>query len=101
MTQQSMKQAARRAAREVTARRRAERVAREQRIEHLAVAVLTSLREREDADRRIGEALIEMTDAHGLRLAEVIEYCDGQVSTREATRLRQAARPAGEQVQKH
>ena len=95
MTQQSMRQAARRAAQEVTARRRAERAAREQRIEHLAVAVLTALREREDAERRIGEALVEMTDAHGLglRLADAIEYCDGQLSTREATRLRQAVRP--------
>lgn len=93
MTQQSMRQAARRAAREVTARRRAERAAREQRVEHLAVAVLTALRDREDAERRIGEALVEMTDVHGLRLAESIEYCDGQLSTREATRLRQAVRP--------
>ena len=63
--------------------------------------MLTALREREDAERRIGEALVEMTDAHGLRLAEAIEYCDGQISRREATRLRQAARPTGEQVQKH
>ena len=93
MTQQSAKQAARRAAREVTARRRAERAAREQRIEHLAVAVLTALRERQDTERRIGEALVEMTDAQGLRLVEAIEYCDGQIGTREATRLRQAVRP--------
>lgn len=69
--QQAMRQAARRAAREVTARRRAERAAREQRIEHLAVAALTTLQEREDAERRIGEALVEMIDAHRLRLAEV------------------------------
>ena len=101
MSQQSARQAARRAAREVTARRRAERAAREQRIEHLAVAVLTALQEREEAEGRIGEALLEMTDAQGLRLVEAIEYCDGQISAREATRLRQAARATGEQVHKH
>jgi hypothetical protein len=63
--------------------------------------VLTALREREDAERRVGEALVEMTDAQGLRLVEAVEYCDAQISMREATRLRQAVRPSGEQVQKH
>jgi hypothetical protein len=101
MAQQSVKQAARRAAREVTARRRAARAAREQRIEHLAVAVLTALREREDAERRVGEGLLEMTDAQGLRLAEAVEYCDSQISMREATRLRQAVRLSGLQAEKH
>jgi hypothetical protein len=99
MAQQSMKQAARRAAREVTAQRRAKRAAREQRIEDLAVGVLTALGEREDAERRVGDALVELTDVQGLRLGEAVEYCDGQISMREATRLRQAARPTDEQVQ--
>jgi hypothetical protein len=101
MTQQSVKQAARRAAREVTARRRAARAAREQQIEDLAVTVLTSLGEREDAERRVGEALLEMTDVHGLRLVDAVEYCDAQISVREATRLRQAVRPSTEQIQSH
>jgi hypothetical protein len=99
MSQQSVKQAARRAAREVTARRRAERATRELRIESLAVVVLTALREREDAERRVGGALLEMTDVQGLRLVEAVEYCDGQISMREATRLRQAVRASREQRQ--
>lgn len=101
MAQQSVKQAARRAAREVTARRRAERAAREQRIEDLAVAVLTALGEREDAERRVGEALMELTDVQGLRLGEAVDYCDAQVSMREATRLRQSVRPSSEHAEKH
>lgn len=100
MPQQSVKQAARRAAREVTARRRAEWAAREQRIEDLAVAVLTALGEREDAERRVGEALVELTDVQGLSLGQAVEYCDPQISTREATRMRQAVRPSGEQAEK-
>ena len=98
MAQQSVKQEARRAAREVTARRRAERARREQRIEDLAVVVLTALRERESAERRAGEALVEMTDVQGLLLGEAVEYCDAQISMREATRLRQSVRPSGEQT---
>ena len=101
MAQQSAKQAARRAAREVTARRRAERAARERRIEDLAVAVLTALGEREDAERRVGQALMELTDVQGLRLGEAVEYCDARISTREAIRLRQSARPSGEHAEKH
>jgi hypothetical protein len=96
MAQQSVKQAARRAAREVTARRRQERATREQRIEDLAVAVLTALGERQEAERRVGEALVELTDVQGLRLGEAVEYCHDQVSLREATRLRKSARPIGE-----
>lgn len=98
MAQQSVRQAARRTAREVTARRRTERAARERRIEDLAAAVLTALGEREAAEHRVGEALVELTDVEGLSLRDAVEYCDAQISAREATRLRQAARSDKERV---
>ena len=96
MAQQSVRQAARRTAREIKARRRTERAAREQRIEHLAVAVLTALGERAAAERRVGEALVELTDVQGLSLSDAVEFCDAQISKREATRLRQVARSGEE-----
>ena len=92
MAQQSVRQAARRTAREMTARRRTERAAREQRIEDLAVAVLTALGERAAAERRVGEALVELTDVQGLSLSDAVRFCDAQISKREAIRLRQVVR---------
>lgn len=98
MAQQSVRQAARRTAREVTARRRTKRAAREQRIEGLAVAVLTALEERAAAERRVGEALVELTDVQGLSLSDAVEFCDAQISKREATRLRQVVRSDNHQA---
>jgi hypothetical protein len=76
----------------MTARRRTERAAREQRIEDLAVVVLTALGERTAAERRVGEALVELTDVQGLSLSDAVRFCDAQISKREAVRLRQVVR---------
>jgi hypothetical protein len=96
MSQQSVRQAARRSALDAQAVPRRERVDRERRLEALAVAVLTALGERDaavrDAERRAGEALQTMTIDEGLSLREAVEWCGGGALTvREVTRLRQLA----------
>jgi hypothetical protein len=72
MSQQSVRQAARRSALEAQAERRKQRADRERRIEALAVVVLTAHGERDgavrDTERRAGEALQTMTDDEGLSL---------------------------------
>ena len=77
MSQQSMRQAARRPALDAQAARRRERVDRERRLERLAVAVLTALGDRNravrDAKRRAGEALRVMTDDEGLSVPEAAD----------------------------
>jgi hypothetical protein len=71
MSQQSVRQAARRSALDAQAILRKERADRERRLEGLAVAVLTALVERialvRDAERRAGQALRTMTDDEGCR----------------------------------
>jgi hypothetical protein len=66
MSQQSVRQAARRSALDTQAVLRKERADRERRREALAVVVLTALGERDalvrDAERRAGQALRTMTD---------------------------------------
>jgi hypothetical protein len=94
MSQQSVRQAARRSALDARAVRRKERAGT--RLEALAVAVLTALGERDalvrDAERRAAEALQTMTDDEGLSMREVAEWCGGGALTvREVTRLRQLA----------
>ena len=73
MSQQSVRQAARRSALDAQAVLRKERADRERRLEGLAVAVLTALGERDcavrDAERRAGQALRTMTDDEGLSRA--------------------------------
>ena len=73
MSQQSVRQAARRSALDAQAARRKERADRERRLEGLAVAVLTALGERDgavkDAEKRAGEALRAMSDEVGQRLS--------------------------------
>jgi hypothetical protein len=77
MSQQSMRQAARRSALDAQAARRKERADRERRLEGLAVAVLTALGERngtvQDAERRAGDALRTMTDDEGLSVREAVD----------------------------
>ena len=72
MSQQPVRQAARRSALDAQAVLRKERADRERRLEALAAAVLTALGERDalvrDAERRAGHALREMTDDEGLSL---------------------------------
>lgn len=89
---QTIKQRVRRQALDVAAKRRRERQERERRLEDLMVQVLTAIGERDaavaEAEQRAGEALLEMTGPEGLTLREAVEWFDGQVSLREATRLR-------------
>jgi hypothetical protein len=87
MSQQSMRQAARRSALDAQAVRRKDRAD----LEALAVAVLTALGERDalvrDAERRAAQALRSMTEDESLSLREAVEWCGSGVSVREITRL--------------
>ena len=91
MSQQSVRQAARRSALDAQAARRRERADRERRLEALAVAVLTALGERDgavkDAERRAGEALRAMSVDEGLSVREVVEWCGTGITVREVRRL--------------
>ena len=96
MSQQSVRQAARRSALDAQAILRKERADRERRLEALAVAVLTALGERDalvrDAERRATQAVRTMIDDEGLSLREAVEWCGGGALTvREVTQLRQLA----------
>ena len=95
MGQQSMRQAARRAALDAQAQRRRERAERDKRIEALAVDVLTAIAERKAAvaqcDLRAGHALRQMFDDEGLSLAQVGEWCGVEVPRNELVRLRKLA----------
>jgi hypothetical protein len=95
MSQQSVRQAARRSALDAQAVLRKERADRERRLEGLAVEVLTALGERDaavrDTERRAGVALQTMTE-EGLSVREAVEWCgSGGLTVREVTRLRQLA----------
>ena len=99
MGQQSIRQEARRAALDAQSKRRRERAEREKRLDYLAVRVLVAIRERDaavvEADRRVGKAIREMTEDEGLSVREAIEWCGGEVTLREATRLRRLAEDNG------
>jgi hypothetical protein len=92
MSQQSVRQAARRSALDAQAVLRKERADRERRLEGFAVAVLTALGERDravrDAEGRAAQALRTMTDDEGLSVREVVEWCGSGVTVRDITRLR-------------
>ena len=95
MSQQTIKQQARRTAREVAERRRLARVEKERRMTDLAEQVMVAIGERDqaviDAETRAGEALREWTEVEGQTLTEMVEWCDGLLTPREATRLRRLA----------
>ena len=95
MSQQTMRQRARRDARTVTSRRRAELLKRAKRLEDLAVRVMTAIGERDAAvaaaEHRAGNALREMTTHEGVTLREAVEWCGNQIGVREAARLRRLA----------
>lgn len=95
MSQQTIKQQARRTAREVAERRRLARVEKERRMTDLAEQVMVAIGERDqaviDTEARAGAALREWTEVEGQTLAEVVEWCDGLLTPREATRLRRLA----------
>lgn len=93
MSQQSIRQQARRTAREMADKRRSERAERERRVIELAEQVMVAIGERDAAvsetEKRAGEALRELTLAEGLSLGEAVEWCGESVTVREARRLRQ------------
>jgi hypothetical protein len=91
MSQQSVRQAARRSALDAQAVLRKDRADRERRLEALAVAVLTAFGERDalirDAERRDGQALRTMTEDEGLSAREAAGWCGSGVTVREIVRL--------------
>jgi hypothetical protein len=97
---QTVRQAARRAAFQVQARYRRERVERDRRLERLAVEVLTALGERDAmiaaTEQRAGAALQAMIIDEHLTVSEAAQWCAGAISHREAARLHQLAGRAQE-----
>ncbi|WP_082748090.1 hypothetical protein [Nocardioides jensenii] len=95
MSQQTMRQKARRDARTVTSKRRAVLLERAKRLEDLALQVMLAIGERDAAvtaaEQRAGNALREMTAIEGVTLREAAEWCGDQIGLREATRLRRLA----------
>lgn len=79
MSQQSVRQAARRSALNAQAVLRKQRADRERRLEALAVEVVTALGERDgavrDAELHAGSALLAMTDDEGFSVREAVEWC--------------------------
>lgn len=100
MSQQTIKQQARRTAREMAEKRRKEREERERRVIDLAEQVMVAIGQRDAAvaetEKRAGEALRELTEREGLSLSEAVEWCGETVTVREATRLRRLANADGE-----
>ena len=94
---QAVRQAARRAASQVQARYRRERVERDRRLERLAVEVLTALGERDAmitaTEQRAAAALQAMIIDEHLTVSEAAQWCAGALSHREASRLRRLAGP--------
>ena len=95
MSQQTIRQQARRTAREMADRRRRERAERERRVVDLAEQVMVAIGQRDaavaEAEKRAGEALRELTEVEGMPLGEAVEWCGETVTVREATRLRRLA----------
>jgi hypothetical protein len=87
MSQQSVRQAARRSTLDAQAVLHKERADRERRLEALAVVVLTALGERDalvrDAKRRAGQALRTMTDDEGLLVRQAVDWCGSGATVRE------------------
>ncbi len=95
MGQQTIRQQARRTARQVAERRRLARVEKERRMSDLAEQVMVAVGERDQAvaaaEARAGAALQEWTEVEGLTLVEMVEWCGGLLTAREAARLRKLA----------
>lgn len=95
MSQQTIRQEARRTAREMAGKRREERAKRERRMTDLAERVMVAIGQRDAAvaetEQRAGDALGELTGDEGLSLREAVEWCGQTVTLREAARLRRLA----------
>lgn len=98
MANQTLRQLARRDARCVAAKRRAELLDRAKRIEGLAVEVVTAIGERdaviEATEVRAGRALEQMISVEGVAVAEAVEWCGSHLDTQAVRRLRRLASPA-------
>lgn len=92
MGEQSIRQEARRAAIASRGRRRQQQAERDKRLDVLVVQVVVALRERDAAEQRAATAVRAMT-SHGLTTAEVMAWCDGELSSRDLARLRQVSSP--------
>ena len=90
MTATTARQAARREAMSLVSSKRSERIAREKRIDALAIAVTTAMVERRGLEDVIGAKLLEMTEVEGLQLRDAIEWC-GLLTLAEAQRLHSSA----------
>lgn len=90
-----IRQRARQQALGAARRQRHAQAVRERRVRDLVEQVLTAIGERDAAvaaaERRAGEALGQMTNVEGLTLAQAVDWCGDDLSTREATRLRRLA----------
>ncbi len=95
MGSQTIRQQARRAALDAQSRQRAERAARDRRVEDLALQVLVALHERDeattDAEQRAGAALTQMIEREGLSAREAVQWCGRELTVRDVTRLRRLA----------
>jgi hypothetical protein len=95
MSQQTIKQQARRTVRETAEKRRKEREERERRVIDLAEQVMVAIGERDasvtETEKRAGDALRELTEREGLSLGEAVDWCGETITVREATRLRRLA----------
>jgi hypothetical protein len=92
MSQQTIRQQARRTAREMAMKRRKAREERERRVIELAERVMVAIGERDaavaEAETHAGEALRVMIEREGMSLGEAVEWCGKTLTLREATRLR-------------
>ena len=95
LSQQAIRQHARRAARAGVERRRQERAATERRLAGLAEEVMVALGERDravsEAEARAGGAIRRWVEDESMGLAEMVEWCDGALTQRDAVRLRRVA----------
>lgn len=96
MSRQALRQVARRRVQEALAGKQKEREARDRRLQDSAVAVLTSLAERDAAvaaaEQSAATSVATML-AEGLSLTEVADWCGG-LDVREVTRLSKVAAQA-------
>lgn len=88
MGKQTVRQSARRAALELQTRRRREQAARRQQLEAHVLDLVVALRERDDGERRAGDAIRAML-ALGMSTGEVLTWCEGELTLRDLRRLQQ------------
>ncbi len=92
MSDQSVRQAARRVALAAQKARRGQREAAERRLDGWAVDVTVALAQRDawvaECEQRAGQGLAAMTGTGGLRLRDAAQRCEPDLTPREASRLR-------------